>query len=132
MSGMAREIGAFAFTGPSYSDLPSFMKPAAKAEGVKTYARHGGDEFFERSDNYAFALAGIVAHTVVVAFDYPDYHGLGDEWQKIDYAEHGEGRSAESPRELLRWPIPRARPTGAMSRMPRSIGKPENSLRSIF
>jgi hypothetical protein len=80
------EIGAFAFTGPSYSDLPSFMKPAAKAEGVKTYAKHDGDQFFERSDNYAFALAGIVAHTVVVAFDYPDYHGLGDEWQKIDYA----------------------------------------------
>jgi hypothetical protein len=21
-----------------------------------------------------------------VAYDYPDYHGLGDEWQKIDYA----------------------------------------------
>jgi hypothetical protein len=20
-----------------------------------------------------------------VAFDYPDYHGLGDEWPKIDY-----------------------------------------------
>jgi hypothetical protein len=20
-----------------------------------------------------------------VAFDYPDYHGLGDEWPKVDY-----------------------------------------------
>ena len=24
-------------------------------------------------------------HTVVVAFEYPDYHGLADEWEKIDY-----------------------------------------------
>jgi hypothetical protein len=80
------EVGAFAFTGPSYSDLPSRMGAAARAEGVKVYAGQGADSFFDRSDNYAFALAGIVAHTVVVAFDYPDYHGLGDEWRKIDYA----------------------------------------------
>ena len=25
------------------------------------------------------------AHTVTVAFNYPDYHAVGDEWQKIDY-----------------------------------------------
>ena len=24
-------------------------------------------------------------HTVTVAFNYPDYHALGDKWQKIDY-----------------------------------------------
>jgi hypothetical protein len=27
----------------------------------------------------------VPAHSLTVAFDYPDYHGLGDEWQKIDY-----------------------------------------------
>ncbi len=25
------------------------------------------------------------AHTLTVSFEFPDYHGLGDEWQKIDY-----------------------------------------------
>ncbi len=80
------EVGAFAFTGPSYSDLPARMGAAARAEGVKVYSERGADDFFDRSDNYAFALAGIVAHTVVVAFEYPDYHGLGDDWRKIDYA----------------------------------------------
>ena len=80
------KVGAFAFTGPSFSDLPARMGAAAKAEGVKVYSEQGADGFFDRSDNYAFALAGIVAHTAVVAFEYPDYHGLGDEWRKIDYA----------------------------------------------
>jgi hypothetical protein len=80
------EVGAFAFTGTAYSDLPSTMTAAAKAEGVKVYSRRDEAEFFSRSDNYAFALVGVVAHTVVVAFDYPDYHAPGDKWEKIDYA----------------------------------------------
>ena len=81
-----KEIGAFAFTGPSYSDIPELMSSAARAESVKTWSKAGADDFFDRSDNYAFALHGVVAHTIVVAFEYPDYHAVGDEWRKIDYA----------------------------------------------
>jgi hypothetical protein len=81
-----REVGAFAFTGPSYSTLPAVMTAAAKAQGVRVYNKRGADSFFDRSDNYPFAEAGMVAHTVVVAFEYPDYHGPGDKWEKIDYA----------------------------------------------
>ncbi|MGD1073842.1 MAG: M28 family peptidase [Bryobacteraceae bacterium] len=80
------EVGAFAFTGPSYSDLPARMTAPARIEGVKVYNHRGADDFFDRSDNYAFAQAGIVAHTIAVAFEFPDYHAVGDEWQKIDYA----------------------------------------------
>jgi Zn-dependent M28 family amino/carboxypeptidase len=80
-----KELDAFAFTGPSYSDLPEIVSAAASAEGVKTWQKRSADEFFDRSDNYAFALRGVVAHTVVVAFEYPDYHAVGDEWRKIDY-----------------------------------------------
>jgi hypothetical protein len=80
------EVGAFAFTGPSYSDLPATMTAAARAQGVKVYVKRGADEFYDRSDNYAFAEAGVVAHTLVVAFEYPDYHAPGDKWEKIDYA----------------------------------------------
>jgi hypothetical protein len=27
----------------------------------------------------------VVAHTIAVAAEYPDYHALGDKWEKIDY-----------------------------------------------
>jgi Peptidase family M28 len=81
-----REIGAVAFTGPSYSNLPEIMGRAAKAEGIGVYRRKDADDFFDRSDNYSFAQFGIVAHTIAVAFEFPDYHGLGDKWEKIDYA----------------------------------------------
>ena len=79
------QVGSFSFTGPSYSNLPALMEDAAKQEGVKVYAKRGADAYFDRSDNYAFALAGVVAHTIVVAYEFPDYHAAGDEWQKIDY-----------------------------------------------
>lgn len=80
-----REVRAFAFSGPSFSDLPEIMTEAAKAEGINVYRRRDGDDYFDRSDNYSFAQFGIVAHTVVVAFEFPDYHALGDTVQKIDF-----------------------------------------------
>jgi len=80
-----KEVGAFGFTGAGFSDLPSILEAAATREGVKVYTKKGADEFFARSDNYALALRGVIAHTICVAFDYPDYHAVGDEWQKIDY-----------------------------------------------
>jgi hypothetical protein len=81
-----RQIGAFAFTGPSFSDLPALVSEAARAEGVNTYNRADADLFFDRSDNLAFAERGVIAHTIAVAFEFPDYHGLGDTPDKIDYA----------------------------------------------
>jgi hypothetical protein len=80
------EVGAFAFTGPSFSNLPANMTAAARAQGVKVYNKRGADSFFDRSDNFSLAEAGVVAHTVVVAFEYPDYHAPGDKWEKIDYS----------------------------------------------
>jgi hypothetical protein len=80
-----KRVAAVAFTGPSFSDLPAIMGEAAKAEGIRLYRRKDADEYFDRSDNYAFAQYGIIAHTVAVAFEYPDYHGLGDKWEKIDF-----------------------------------------------
>jgi hypothetical protein len=81
-----REVAAFAFTGPSYSNLPEIMGDAAKAEGVSVYKRKDADDFFDRSDNFAFAQYGIIAHTIAVAFEYPDYHAIGDKVEKIDFA----------------------------------------------
>ena len=78
-------IREISFTGPSYSDLPDTMTEAAKGQHVAVFRKDNADAFFARSDNYAFALAGVVAHTLVVAYEYPEYHAPGDEWQKLDY-----------------------------------------------
>jgi hypothetical protein len=43
------------------------------------------DPYFSRSDNQALADLGIPAHTLGVAFDFPDYHKVSDSWDKIDY-----------------------------------------------
>ena len=80
-----REVKAFAFTGPSFSDVPKIMTQAAKAVGVAVYRRDDADDYFDRSDNYSFAQFGVVAHTIAVAFEYPDYHALGDTVDKIDF-----------------------------------------------
>ncbi len=80
-----KQINSYSFTGPSFSNIPKILGDAAKQEDIKIWAKNGADAFFGRSDNYAFAQAGIPAHTAVVAYEYPDYHGLGDEWEKVDY-----------------------------------------------
>lgn len=75
------------FTGQDFSDMAESMRPAIESEGVKIERddaqRSAG--FFARSDNVSFAEKGIPAHTICVAYVYPDYHGLGDHWEKIDY-----------------------------------------------
>ena len=81
-----REISNASLTGFDYSDLTGFLQSAGKRTGVKIYKdAQGSDEYFALSDNFSFARAGIPAETLCVAFDYPDYHAVGDEWQKIDY-----------------------------------------------
>jgi Zn-dependent M28 family amino/carboxypeptidase len=79
------EIARVSLTGTGYSSLPSYVQCAASTTGLATYVDPGNDDYFVRSDNAVFARHGIPAHTLCVSFDYPDYHRVGDEWQKIDY-----------------------------------------------
>ena len=73
-------------TGYSYSSLMDDFRKAGELTGVNVYDPGSDtDRFFAESDNFAFAEAGIPAHSFCVAFMYPDYHAVGDEWQKIDY-----------------------------------------------
>ena len=73
-------------TGYDYSTVTKFLEDAGRETGIKLYLdKEASDAYFTRSDNDALAEQGVPAHTLTVAFDYPDYHGLGDEWQKIDY-----------------------------------------------
>jgi Zn-dependent M28 family amino/carboxypeptidase len=81
------QVGRVTATGFDYSDIPTLFGDAAKAVGVEFYKHEQkSDSFFGRSDNVAFAKVGIPAHTFCVAFEFGDYHGLGDHWEKLDYA----------------------------------------------
>jgi Peptidase family M28 len=81
-----KRIRSFTITGPSYSSLPEIISGAAKAEDIGIWKLKDADGYFDRSDNYAFAVHGVVAHTIAVAAEFSDYHALGDTWEKIDYA----------------------------------------------
>ena len=81
------QISNASLTGFDYSDLTSYVQRAGEGTGIKVYKNlKGSDNYFAASDNFSFAEAGVPAQTLCVAFDYSDYHAVGDEWQKIDYA----------------------------------------------
>jgi hypothetical protein len=81
------QIGTASITGYDFSELPGILASAGKIAGIKVYKNEeASDAYFARSDNQALADVGIPAHTLCVAFDYPDYHKTGDHWEKIDFA----------------------------------------------
>lgn len=81
------QVGTATLTGFDYSDVGEVMRRAGERVGVSFYKHPANsDAFFSRSDNQALADVGVPAHALGVAFEFPDYHGLGDEWEKIDYA----------------------------------------------
>ncbi len=80
------KVASASFTGFDYSGLPAIFQRAGEQVGVKVYKdEKRSDSFFARSDNQALADLGIPAHTLCVAFEFPDYHDVGDEWPKLDY-----------------------------------------------
>jgi hypothetical protein len=73
-------------TGYDFSDVPGILADAASAAGIKVYKHaRNSDSYFSRSDNQSLADLGIPAHTLGVAFEFPDYHKVSDSWDKIDY-----------------------------------------------
>ena len=85
-SNTGRNLNSASLTGFDYSDVTKFLQEAGRQTGINVYLdKEASDAYFTRSDNEALARFGIPAHSLTVAFDFPDYHGLGDEWQKIDY-----------------------------------------------
>lgn len=81
------QVRAAAVTGFDYSDVGTVLRQAGEATGV-AITRHpvNSDRYFAYSDNQALADLGVPAHTISVAYEYPDYHGVADTWDKIDYA----------------------------------------------
>jgi Zn-dependent M28 family amino/carboxypeptidase len=79
-------VKAANLTGFDFSDLTQTVVAAGQRVGIQvTKDPKGSDSYFNRSDNGPLARLGIPAHTMSVTYDFPDYHAVGDEWQKIDY-----------------------------------------------
>lgn len=65
----------------------STMGASLAAAGVPIVQDPRPDQgFFRRSDNYRFAVAGIPAHTLSSFNLHSDYHRVGDEVDKVDFA----------------------------------------------
>jgi Zn-dependent M28 family amino/carboxypeptidase len=76
----------FNLTGFDYTDIAAFLSKAGGETGIKVVKDgRNSDSFFSRSDNTAFAEAGVPSTTLSVSYIYPDYHGFGDKWPKLDY-----------------------------------------------
>jgi len=81
-----RQMANATLTGFDYSDLTSYVQRAGANTGIRIYKHaQNSDAYFAASDNISLAEEGVPAETLAVAFDFPDYHAVGDEWQKIDY-----------------------------------------------
>jgi hypothetical protein len=79
------QISSVAMTGFDYSDVGTVLTLAGTLTGIKAYKHpKNSDAFFGRSDNQALADLGVPAHTLSVAYLFPDYHGAGDHWEKVD------------------------------------------------
>ena len=82
----APHVNMMNVTGFDYSSVTSALKTAGKlAEIAVVKNAKASDPYFRRSDNGPLAAVGIPAHTVSVTYEYPDYHKVSDEWQKLDY-----------------------------------------------
>lgn len=80
------QVANASMTGFDFSDVGIIFKTAGELTGITVYKHErNSDAYFGRSDNQALADQGVPAHTLCTAFDYPDYHGVGDHWEKIDY-----------------------------------------------
>lgn len=80
------QVGTCAMTGFDFSNVGEIFKAAGDLVGIKVFKHPTkSDTYFGRSDNQALADLGVPAHTLSVAYDYPDYHRVGDHWDKIDY-----------------------------------------------
>ena len=73
-------------TGFGFSTISNTLRKAGEETGIRVYdSEPSSTRFFVSSDNLALAEVGVPANTVAVAYMFPDYHKVGDEWRKIDY-----------------------------------------------
>jgi hypothetical protein len=90
--------GVLLFTGWERSNLGPALKEHGALLGPDPYPEQ---HFFERSDNYALALQGVVAHTAAGWGTPPTYHQPNDDMDHLDIAFMT--RAIQSLIEPVRW-----------------------------
>jgi Zn-dependent M28 family amino/carboxypeptidase len=81
-----RRVGVLNATGFDYTNITGVLARAGEEFGIRLVKdEESSDAFYGRSDNQAFADAGVPSHTLSVGYVFPDYHQPGDEWPKLDY-----------------------------------------------
>lgn len=93
----------------------STMGDMLREYGIPIVADPRPDQnFFRRSDNYAFARMGIVAHTMSTFNLHTDYHRPSDEVDKVDFAHMTAviQAAAEAVGHLANGPTPAWHPGG--------------------
>ena len=93
----ANQLAAFNLTGFDFTDLNLTLIAAAKPYHVRLFKKEAmSDPFFSRSDNQALADVGVPSTTASLGYEFPDYHGLGDSWEKLDYKNMAQLTAAMS------------------------------------
>jgi hypothetical protein len=77
--------GTASLTGFDFTTIGDLFARAGRSFNLRIQKDKNGDRYFAQSDNLNFAKFGIPDNTICTAFEFPDYHGLKDEWTKIDY-----------------------------------------------
>jgi len=87
MIGKARFKNSVMLTGSFKSNLYRMLRKPMKNEGISLGAdRESIHQYFQRSDNYPFALLGIPAHTFIASGDDDNcYHKPCDDLSGIDF-----------------------------------------------
>lgn len=78
-------------TGFAFSTVTDFFVTEGPKAGIK-FTEHptNSARYFTASDNAALAIKGIPAHTISVAYSFPDYHRPGDHWDKLHYPNYAK------------------------------------------
>ncbi|QGZ38584.1 peptidase M28-like protein [Pseudoduganella flava] len=80
------QVNSATVTGYDYSTVTDALKKAGERTGIRLWKHPvNSDRYFAFSDNQSLADLGVPAHTLAVAFAFPDYHGKDDDWGKVDY-----------------------------------------------
>jgi Zn-dependent M28 family amino/carboxypeptidase len=90
--------GVLLLTGWDRSNLGPALKKHGALVGADPYPEQ---HFFERSDNYALALKGVVAHTAAGWGTPPTYHQPNDDMAHLDVAFMT--KAIQSLIEPVRW-----------------------------
>ncbi len=81
------QTGRASVTGYDYSEVGEILRLAGEQSGIEVFrSERFSDLYFVASDNIVLARMGVPSHTLCVSYQYPDYHGAADHWDRMDFA----------------------------------------------